>query len=342
MKEYPILRSLTTGVVIWGFYPRGIINLHINMKHFVDFDFSQLPEYADLSSDAGFKAVLADPANKELLRGFLNLLLPPERQIQKIVHYSDRELPGFTTHGRGSRLDLRCVDQDGVTFLVEMQRRWHDSFFERCVWYMSSVYGSELEQGDEYSKIHPVYLISILSEKLPHTDESAWANGEFISRYELTEKRTGELAPETIMAIFVELGRFKKETAGELKTALDQVCYQFKCNEMTPEFKEGLIAGVPTELVEARTVAGYTTEKKLNFVKNMFNERDYRAEIASYRKEAKREGIAEGLERGMAKGFERGCKEGKVLVAKKFLSAGISLEKVMEITGLSRESLESV
>ena len=43
----------------------------------------------------------------------------------------------------------------------------------------------------------------------------------------MTEKRTGEVAPETIMCIFVELGRFLKDQT-ELMDSFDKTCYVFK------------------------------------------------------------------------------------------------------------------
>ena len=35
--------------------------------------------YADVVSDAGFKAVFCDKANKEVIREFLNVFMPPVR-----------------------------------------------------------------------------------------------------------------------------------------------------------------------------------------------------------------------------------------------------------------------
>ena len=39
-------------------------------------------------------------------------------------------------------------------------------------------------------------------------DESLWGSDDIVSCYRFTESRTGEFAPETILCIFAELGRF--------------------------------------------------------------------------------------------------------------------------------------
>ena len=45
----------------------------------------KIAPFVDLRSDAGFKAVLADRANKDILIGILNLILPPEAKVDDIV-----------------------------------------------------------------------------------------------------------------------------------------------------------------------------------------------------------------------------------------------------------------
>ena len=106
--------------------------------------------FVDLRSDAGFKAVLADRNNKDILIGVLNQILPPEANVEDIVEYSDREQRRDVIYGKKTVLDLVCVDQNGRTFIVEMQYSPEDRFFERCVYYASGLYHLELSDGDEY------------------------------------------------------------------------------------------------------------------------------------------------------------------------------------------------
>ena len=101
--------------------------------------------YVDLTLDAGFKAVFADRSNKELLIGLLNVLLPPEARVKDIVEYLDRETGPDFLDGKSTRMDLVCRGEDSRTFIVEMQRRPENAFFERCVYYGAGVYHTGLQ-----------------------------------------------------------------------------------------------------------------------------------------------------------------------------------------------------
>ena len=167
--------------------------------------------FVDLRSDAGFKAVLADRNNKDILIGVLNLNLPPEARVEDIVEYSDREQRRDVVYGKKTVLDLVCVDRRGRTFIVEMQSNPKERFFERCVYYASGLYHLELSDGDEYEGLRPVYVVSFLNFLLRHEDESLWDTDRFISHWRFIENRTGEVADQTISVIFVEVAAFSKE-----------------------------------------------------------------------------------------------------------------------------------
>lgn len=63
--------------------------------------------YADILSDAGFKAVFGDGRNGEVLKDLLNVLLPERRRVREL-RYMTTELPQFSPYGKSVRLDLRC------------------------------------------------------------------------------------------------------------------------------------------------------------------------------------------------------------------------------------------
>ena len=52
----------------------------------------KIPKFASLLSDSEFKAVLAEPRNKEVLRQLINLILPEDRQVAEIEEYEDRRV----------------------------------------------------------------------------------------------------------------------------------------------------------------------------------------------------------------------------------------------------------
>lgn len=173
--------------------------------------------YVNLMTDAGFKAVFADKSNKRLLIGLLNHVLTSDTRVKDIVRYGDREQEPDTIDGKKTILDLVCVGEDGKTFSVEVQRREEEAFFERCVYYACGLYHMRLNAKDHFNALRPVHVTAITSFKCPHYAESQWDTNKFISRYRMTEERTGEFGRPTIFLNFVELGRFDK-LATECKT----------------------------------------------------------------------------------------------------------------------------
>ena len=68
--------------------------------------------------------------------------------------------------------------------------------------------------------------------------------------------------------------------------------------------------------------------------------------IARGKEEGVKIGIArgkeEGVKIGIIKGKEEGIKEGKIAIAKEMKKEKISLEKILKITGLSKEEIENI
>jgi predicted transposase YdaD len=54
------------------------------------------------------------------------------------------------------------------------------------------------------------------------------------------------------------------------------------------------------------------------------------------------QGRAEGLKEGLKKGMEKGEKKGRYDIARNLLSMGLSVESIMQATGLSRDEITSL
>ena len=183
--------------------------------------------FVDLLSDCGFKLVYANPANKSLLINLLNIVLPDFVHVSDIVEYRDREQTPESLYGKKTMLDLVCKDSEGNIFSVEVQRKIDGEFGKRCVYYASGQYHSQLQRGQGYEELHPVFEIAFLEEQMPHGDESYWDTDNIISRYHIAEMGTGERLSSTFFIIFAELGRFTKRES-ECLTVKDKLFYWFK------------------------------------------------------------------------------------------------------------------
>ncbi len=300
-----------------------------------NFNNQKLAPFVDLRSDAGFKAVLADRANKDILIGILNLILPPEAKIEDIVEYSDREQRRDVVYGKKTVLDLVCVDSAGKTFIVEMQAEPEGHFFERCVYYASGLYHIELSDGDPYALLRPVYVVSFLDFRLKHEGGAVWDTDHFISYWRFKENRTGEVADQTISVIVAEMALFTK-TSEESGKELDRLFYIFKNSGGFSSIPEWISesGGVSMRLAEACEVAAFDKEKKLKYEIDKMNELDLQAKI-HYAED-------KGREEGREEGRELGREEAQLSIARKLLEAGTPVDVIATCTGLDKSVIESI
>lgn len=281
------------------------------------------PQYVDPLSDAGFKALFCDPANKRELLALINTFLPPDRQAADI-EYATTEIPGITLSNKASRVDLRCTDRDRRNFIVEVQRSPQPNFFRRCVYYASRIYSFGSQKGDDQEyRLLPVYLIALLDRDFGFDRSSRSWSGRYESFYTFREMSTGQVEDETISLIFVELYRFRKIKYDDCGTAVERWCWMLKNMERLegPE-KGGILYPDFTDLLEAGRIAGFSKEKRAKYDSDMITERD----MYNILKTAREEGLAEGREE----------------VARKMLAAGMPLEEIAELTGIPAARLENL
>lgn len=88
--------------------------------------------YLDPKNDIVFKRIFGEHPN--ILRSFLNALLPlPENgQIVSLEYLPAEQVPQLPLL-KHSIVDVRCVDQIGRQFIVEMQMNWTSAFLQRVL-----------------------------------------------------------------------------------------------------------------------------------------------------------------------------------------------------------------
>ena len=323
---------------------------------------SEVPEkdpmgqfFVNMLSDAGFKAVLGDKANKRVLIQTLNHVLPDYARIKDIRHYRDREQKPDYYGGKKTILDLACEGEDGSIFDIEVQQADSPYMFERVVYYAAGNYHAQLLQGNSYERLRPSYSIVFLKEKLWHEqidtsrhhpvtpalppDRGAITKEDLlpdslITRYMFVEEKSRIFAPSSIFCIFAQLGRFNK-TLEECSDELEYMLYWFKHsseNETVPE----MFADIPflDELSEATRVAGFSKNKYDIYQSDMKSERD----ILMMMQDQKEQGRAEGRTEGRAEGRAEERSE----IAAKMKSMGLSPEQIAQATDLSIEVINSL
>ncbi len=124
--------------------------------------------------DCVFKALLGKEENKNLLIHFLNAVLEPEKDalIRDAViknPYNEREFIG----DKLTVVDVKATDENGKNYQIEIQLAVHAALAPRILFTWSSVYHSQIQEGDDYRKLNPVISIWILNGNL-FSDKEAY------------------------------------------------------------------------------------------------------------------------------------------------------------------------
>ena len=112
---------------------------------------------ATLSNDYLFNRVMQQ---KHALLPTLQRLVP-ELAIKKLVHITTQHSFKATYDSRGFRLDIFAEDQNGRRLDLEMQVVNHHDLLKRAACYQAMMIDEQLEEGDFYQRLWPVYVIFI-------------------------------------------------------------------------------------------------------------------------------------------------------------------------------------
>jgi len=144
---------------------------------------------------------------------------------------------------------------------------------------------------------------------------------------------TDNLLDETIIIIFAEIARFNKN-GDECKTDIDRMCYLLKNSaklytESLRNQPEWLKQEVFVQILKACEIAGFSKKKRIQYDKDMYDERRFYSELYTARKE--------GMDEGMEKGMEKGIEKGRAEAIRTMIAAGIPVETVAAAFGMTIE-----
>ena len=101
-----------------------------------------------------------------------------------------------------------------------MQVAERDGFGKRVQFYSSKEYASQIDRGDDYTLLKPVYFIGILNFKF-------FPGESYFSKHITVDEETGVCTLDDIKFRFIELPKFKKKEH-ELTTVIDKWTYFIK------------------------------------------------------------------------------------------------------------------
>lgn len=300
--------------------------------------------YLNPKADLTFKRVFGE--HPDLVMSFLNALLPlqPEEKITEIEYLPSEMVPENPLR-KNSIVDVRCKDNKGRQFIVETQMIWSPEFKQRVLFNASKAYVRQMNVGEEYELLQPVYSLNLVNDIFEPDIE------EYYHYYRIVHVEHSERVIDGLQLVFVELPKFKPHNFSEKKMHILWLRYLTEIDEKTREVPEELLENPEIKkAVNALEESAFSPEQLLGYEKFW--------DIISVEKTllngAERKGMQRGMEVGMEKGMEVGIQKGmekgmevgkmeeKLQIASNAKKQGLSPEIISGLTGLSIEEINKL
>ena len=277
--------------------------------------------FVNLLTNGGFKAFFGDENNKNEVMEVINSLLPEHCSVVDIEYMPTEHQGQVVDENKAMHYDYMCRDKSGAIFIVEMQQYKEKNWFKRCVSYACRSYDRQNHRGVKYD-VPPVFLIGLMGVDIDHVDPELWKD-RFVSEYTFREKLTHEVLADTIFVIFAELAKFNKEPE-ECLTKQDQMLYILKNSGTFTEIYRPLWDNFDAleSILEKMKIAGFDEIKRMQYEKDMYDERRRNGEIAAAQ--------------------EEGMNKERIRIAEKMLETGMPIDLIAQITDLTIAEIEAL
>ncbi len=259
------------------------------------------PIYADPKTDFIFKRIFGSEPHKHLLIELLNTLLELEgsRRIEDLAYLSAEQMVTLPEM-KLSIVDVKCVDEQGTEYVVEMQLFNVQGFEERVVYNASKAFVMQLRSSEDYPHLADVVGVTICDFELwTESGEPGAPSVPMLSRWRMQEQHTGANGLGQVQYVFLELPKYKG--GPHPQTLLDKWAYFFREAEdlevIPPELDEEPFR----EAFEVARMAGMSDAEHEAYEQAKMAEQDARGAL----EKAKEEGLVKGLEEGQRKELRR-------------------------------------
>jgi len=272
--------------------------------------------YLDPRADLTFKRIFGE--HEDLVISLLNALLPlDDDHLVKSVEYIPVEMVPDNPLKKNSIVDVRCHDQEGRQFLVEMQMIWSQEFMQRVLFNASKAYVRQLDKKQDYKLLQPVYSLNLVNDIFLNDIPDYYHHYDIVN-VEHTEKRI-----DGLHLVFVELPKFKPHTFSERKMQVLWLRFLTEMGDARTVPQEFLDNPEVKKAVDILEESSYTDAQLNGYDKFWDIVRTERTYINS--------ALRKGLSEGKAIGFEQGMSEGKAIGMAQGMAQGIEQGKAQGI-----------
>jgi predicted transposase/invertase (TIGR01784 family) len=244
--------------------------------------------------------------------------LESERQIVE-VEYLPSELAPETPTKKYSIVDVRCRDNFDRQFIVEMQMFWRSDFYNRIVFNAGKAYVRQLDSGEDYHLLQPVYTLALLNQNFDLKTDRFYHHYQIVNR-----ENTDEIIPGLEFVLVELTDKFRPETVSDRKLMVLWLRFLKETGEkmrmLPPEMQENKYIRQAAELCERGTF----TPEELDAYDKYWD--IIRTEV-TLREGTRRDALAEGKAIGLQEVVINGAK------------IGYSVETLSALTGLTPEQI---
>jgi len=236
-------------------------------------------KYLDPKNDLTFRKIFGEHPN--IMKSFLNSILPfePDRYIVELK-YADPALLPELPELKHSVVDVRCIDNYNRQFVVEMQMYWTNSFASRMLFNSSKAFVKQIDRGNKYSELHPVYGLSLVDDIFLKEKEY---EKKYYHHYRLAHSEIPNEYIKGIELIFIELPKFKASNYTEKKLRNLWLRFLTEIDENTKKIPADLAEEADIkEALEYLEEAAFTKEELNYYEKYWDNIRVERTALHDY------------------------------------------------------------
>ena len=261
-----------------------------------------------VKSDFVFKLIFGDQRNVDILAGFLNSVLDIPNEEYERLTIVDPHVKKESENDKYGILDVKVHTKSGQVIHVEVQLWFVPEMKERSVYYQSKMITEQMSSGKDYALIKRVVSIIITDYELIPGDDDYHHQFRYRTKNgteftDLTEIDTLELSKLPPDADNSDLWYWMKFINSDDREVMNMIA------EKSPQMKKAV--GVLMEL---------SADERNRM---LFEEREKaRRDIAS-----------------MMGGAER---KGRTYVARNLLKMDMPIDKIIEVTGLTRTEIEAL
>ena len=282
--------------------------------------------------DWSFKYLFGREETKDLLIGFLNLLLRPEYPVTDITYLNNERIPE-SPDLRECVFDVICRDSRGDYFLVEMQHVAKQNIRNRLLYYACRLIDEMGRRGDDWDyeidRVYAICLMDFTYEKDP----------VLRSDYLLCDARDGRVFSDRLNVITLQIPCIKARSLDECKESYEKLLFLLVAMKEGKKTFEEIVADIAAEtsseevkamlrrVAETADKASLSPSDRVAYDYALKRYRDYHSGLKTAQNE--------GYERGLAEGRKaRQCE-----IARALKNKDVAPQVIAQCTGLSEEEV---